>query len=80
MAGGAHVDGVEVDSHDRPISEQPVSFLTAEQAGGHAIAEQLFAIPGVISVLMLADFVAVNKDATASWPAIKRRVKQVLSK
>jgi hypothetical protein len=64
---------------DRPISEGPVSFLAAGQATDHPIARSLFAIPGVTSVLLLGDFVTVNKDASATWPTIKRRVKQVLS-
>jgi hypothetical protein len=63
---------------DRPISERPESFLNAEQATGHPIAKELFAIAGVTSVLLLGDFVTVNKDASAAWPTIKRRVKQVL--
>ena len=64
---------------DRPISDGTVSFLSAEQATDHSIARQLFAIAGVSSVLMLGDFVTVNKDAAAGWPTIKRKVKQVLS-
>jgi type IV secretion system protein VirB10 len=65
---------------DRPISKRPESFLSAEQATDHPIAQQLFAIDGVKSVLLLGDFVTINKDAAAAWPTIKRRVKQVLSK
>ena len=65
---------------DRPISDRPVSFLNAGQATGHPIAEQFFAIAGVTSVLLLGDFVTINKDASAAWPTIKRRVKQVLSR
>ena len=65
---------------DRPISEGPASFFNAEQATGHPIARQFFAIAGVTSVLLLGDFVTINKDASAAWPTIKRRVKQVLSK
>jgi hypothetical protein len=64
---------------DRPITDGPVSFLSAEQAVSHPIAQQLFAIPGVTSLLLLGDFVTVNKDAAASWATIKRKVKQVLS-
>ena len=64
----------------RPISERPESFFTAKQAMGHPIAGQFFAIAGVTSVLLLGDFVTINKDASAAWPTIKRRVKQVLSK
>ena len=64
---------------DRPISEGSVSFLKAEQADGHAVAAALFAIPGVASLLLLGDFVTVNKEPKAAWPQIKRRVQQVLA-
>ena len=64
---------------DRPISEGPVSFLNPEQAGDHPIARPLFAIEGVTSLLLLGDFVTVNKAPDASWPRIRRKVQQVLS-
>jgi NFU1 iron-sulfur cluster scaffold homolog, mitochondrial len=64
---------------DQRISEAPVSFLNADQGQSHPIAKQLFAIPGVASLLFLGDFVTVNKIASASWPTIKKKVKQVLA-
>jgi hypothetical protein len=64
---------------DRPISEGSVSFLKAEQAEDHPIAKALFAIPGVASLLLLGDFLTVNKDPKASWPQVKRKVQQVLA-
>ncbi|HWP40788.1 MAG TPA: NifU N-terminal domain-containing protein [Tepidisphaeraceae bacterium] len=65
---------------DRPIVEQPVSFFSAESAKGHALAEQLFAIPGVSSLLLLRDFITVNKTPQARWEQITPRVKAVLAK
>jgi len=65
---------------DRPISEGSMSFLSVDQAEGHAIAQALFAIPGVESLLLLGDFVTVNKADAAAWPQIKKRVKQLLAK
>jgi hypothetical protein len=64
---------------DRPIADQPTSFFSAGAAGDHPIASRLFAIPGVSSLLLLGDFVTVNKSADASWPQIKERVRQVLA-
>jgi hypothetical protein len=58
---------------DRPISGQPISFLNPEQGQGHPLASKLFAIQGVASVLILGDFVTVNKEPTAKWPAITRK-------
>ena len=65
---------------DREIADQPVSFFNAGAASGHPIASRLFEIPGVSSLLLLGDFVTVNKSADASWPPIKERVLQVLAK
>ena len=64
---------------DRQIAENPTSFFGADAAAGHPIASRLFAVPGVSSLLLLGDFVTVNKTPDASWSEIKRRVQQVLS-
>ena len=64
---------------DRPIAEQPTSFLSAGAAEGHSIASRLFAIPGVSSLLLLGDFVTVNKSPDANWAEIKARVQRLLS-
>ena len=64
---------------DRPISEQTISFLNPEQGRGHPLAERLFAIPGVRSLLLLGDFVTVNKAADVDWSDIAPRVKAVLA-
>ena len=64
---------------DRSITEQPTSFLAAGAAVGHPIAGRLFAIPGVNSLLLLGDFVTVNKSPDANWADIKPRVQRVLS-
>lgn len=64
---------------DRPISEERVSFLKAEQAQEHPIGRRLFAIPGVLSLLLLGDFITVNKDAAASWTPIKKSIRKVLA-
>ena len=73
---------------DRPVTQEPVSFLTAEAQAGppseHPLARsglvtRLFAIPGVSSLLFLNDFVTVNKRSDAKWPELKRAVKKVLA-
>jgi len=64
---------------DRPIVEQPLSFFSPAAAKGHPLAEALFAIPGVSSLLLLGDFVTVNKTAEAKWDQITARVRAVLA-
>ena len=65
---------------DREISDRPVSFLTAAEGTNHPLASQLFEITGVTSVLILGDFVTVNKQAGIKWEPITARVKEILQK
>jgi hypothetical protein len=64
---------------DRQISDQPASFFNAEAAKDHPIASRLFEIPGVTGLLLLGDFVTVNKQPDAKWTAIKPKVRKVLA-
>jgi hypothetical protein len=64
---------------DRSVAEQPTSFFNAESAKGHALAEKLFAIPGVSSLLLLGDFITVNKTPDADWKDITDCVQAVLA-
>jgi hypothetical protein len=64
---------------DRPVSEQPTSFFNADAARGHALATKLFAIRGVSSLLLLGDFITVNKAPDADWNEITARVQAVLA-
>jgi hypothetical protein len=63
---------------DRQIAQQPTSFFNAAQAADHPLAAALFAIPGVSSVLLLGDFVTINKAPDAKWNQITARVQAVL--
>ena len=64
---------------DRPVSEQPTSFLNAASAAGHPLANRLFAVPGVTSVLLLGDFVTVNKSPDATWDDVVAGVQAAMS-
>ena len=64
---------------DRSISDQPTSFFESRAAQGHPVASHLFAVPGVSSVLLLGDFVTVNKKPDAKWSDITAQVKRVLA-
>ena len=61
------------------VTEQTMSFFNADAAKGYEIAEKLFAIDGVSSLLFLADFITVNKSSAAKWADIQKGVRQVLS-
>ena len=64
---------------DGQITEQSISFLTPRAAEGHPLASRLFSIPGVSSLLLLGDFITVNKSPEARWADITGRVRKVLS-
>ena len=64
---------------DAAISQQPISCLNAQAAQSNEVARRLFEVNGVTSVLMLGDFVTVNKEPNANWTEIKRGVKKVLN-
>jgi hypothetical protein len=64
---------------DRTISPEPVSFFEAAAAQHHPMAAKLFAVSGVSSLLLLGDFVTVNKTPEADWAAIKRGVRKALA-
>jgi hypothetical protein len=64
---------------DRPISDQPTSYFNPDSAKSNPLATQLFAVPGVVSLLFLGDFVTINKSAEARWADIKKTVEKILS-
>jgi len=63
----------------RPVADQPISFFNPEAAANHPLAAKLFAVPGVSSLLLLNDFITVNRKPEASWSEIKKAVRKVLA-
>ena len=64
---------------DRPVTQQPLSFFNSQAAVDYPLAKQLFAIPGVSSLLMLGDFITINKSPDAAWDDITDRARSVLA-
>ena len=64
---------------DQPVSQQPISFFNAEAATGYPLAAKLFAIPGVSSLLLLGDFITINKSPDADWDDISKQARAVLA-
>jgi hypothetical protein len=46
------------------------TFRSPEDATGDPLATRLLAIPGVVQVFLLNDFVTVTRDPAADWEAI----------
>jgi hypothetical protein len=63
---------------DGTISEKPLSFFNPEAGKDHALAKELFAIPGVAGLLLLKDFVTVSKTPKAVWKEVTPAVKRLL--
>ncbi len=42
------------------------------------VAKQLFAIPGVRTLMFLNDFVTVSKEANADWDAVAEKAQEIL--
>lgn len=55
-----------------------MSFFNAAAGADHELARKLFAIPGVSSLLLLGDFVTVNKTPDVRWEDITPAVRKVL--
>jgi hypothetical protein len=64
---------------DRPVSQQPMSFFNSSAAHDYPLAKSLFAIPGVSSLLMLGDFITINKSPGANWDDITDRARSILA-
>ena len=56
----------------------PFFFHARELAASSPLAEQLFALPGVVNVLITENVVTVGKDSDASWSALKSAIGTVI--
>ncbi|MBI2761576.1 MAG: NifU N-terminal domain-containing protein [Chloroflexi bacterium] len=58
------------------------SFRDSAAAAGHPLAAALFAIPGVVGVLLSSDgsWLSVNKSPEAQWKAASVAVRRVLER
>ena len=54
------------------------SFRSAEEAAGHPLGEPLFAVDGVIDVLVTPDFVTITKSDDVEWADVTPDVNAVL--
>ena len=63
---------------DRPVAPQPTSYFNAAAAVGDPLASKLFGIQGISSLLLLGDFITINKSPDAPWDDIKRKAAAVL--
>ena len=52
----------------------PFFFDSGERAAGSPLVERLFALPGVVHVLVAETVVTVGKDSSVAWSALKSAI------
>lgn len=62
-----------------PLPPDARSYRSADAAATNPLAKALFEIAGVTSVLLMEDWLTVNKAPEADWAGIKRGLKRALS-
>jgi hypothetical protein len=60
------------------LGDRPRSFASPAAATGVRWAERLLAIPGVVSLFGLRDFLTITKSPSVEWGAIVPRAVEVL--
>lgn len=56
------------------------NYAKLEQAAGNALARDLFAVPGVTNVFMVANFVTVNKAPSVVWEELEPSIIQIIQR
>lgn len=54
------------------------SYNSAAEARGNALAERLFALPGVANVFILPQFLTVTKHPAADWDDLQPKLETAL--
>lgn len=55
------------------------AFSSPAEAEGDPLGEPLFALPGVLNVLVLPTFVTVTKQPDADWNALVPEIERILT-
>jgi hypothetical protein len=64
---------------DRRIEEGSAkSFYDPEAARSNPLADRLFALPGIVGVLLLDDFCSINQDGSRNWDDLIPQIQQIL--
>ncbi len=61
------------------IDQGHKTYGSAQDAEENPVAKTLFAIEGVTSVFLMADFITVTKTPEAKWDNIREAAKQAIS-
>jgi hypothetical protein len=61
------------------LGDRPTTYADVSAAKGTRWAERLLALPGVVSLFCLKDFLTITKSPDASWDAIVPKATEILS-
>lgn len=64
---------------DPPVPGPTRSLRAAPAPGPDPLADALFAVPGVVGLLIYGSWITVSKSPDAPWPAVRAGVERVLS-
>lgn len=63
----------------RQLAAVRSSHFSPESAASDPLAAALFALPGVVAVMTLGDFITVTKTPESKWPDLVKSVRATLS-
>lgn len=73
-------NSLKFSTKGRPFIEQGMgAFASAAEAEGDPLGAPIFAVPGVINVLVLPPFVTVTKSPDADWNEVLPHVERILT-
>ncbi|MEZ4620708.1 MAG: NifU N-terminal domain-containing protein [Caldilineaceae bacterium] len=59
--------------------DRPLSFADTAAAATHPLAAQLFALGAIYNVLMVQDFITINKLPAAEWAPLEQAAQQIIT-
>jgi hypothetical protein len=62
------------------LFERPLTLRSAAEAAANPLGASLLAIPGVVQVFMMADFITVTKQASADWTQLEPALRAALGR
>ncbi len=63
---------------DRALSETPRSYRAPPDPETDPLGAEVFALPGVVNLLILHDWLTVNRAPEADWKPIKAGVRRAV--
>lgn len=63
-----------------PLFEKPVTYRKASEAAGQPLVASLLALPGVVQVFAMDNFITVTKQAAADWAVLEPALNELLEK